>query len=131
MWSKTKYSFRRQKEKDKPCEPNNGIWAPKSVGSCDISIDREFYMEQEKIIYQSCPEKKSKLEKPIFWWTWFKPHHQKCQFSYFYHIVNPVLPPTTFSPSSTSPVVWHQDLIRLFCNKNFTQILNNILSLQL
>jgi hypothetical protein len=30
-------------------EPKNGIWGPKSVWSCDISIDREFYIEHEKI----------------------------------------------------------------------------------
>jgi hypothetical protein len=30
-------------------EPKNGIWDPKSVWSCDISIDREFYIEHEKI----------------------------------------------------------------------------------
>jgi hypothetical protein len=34
-----------------PPEPKNGVWGPKSVWSCDISIDREFYMEQEKIYF--------------------------------------------------------------------------------
>jgi hypothetical protein len=32
-----------QKIENKPSEHKNGIWVPKSVGSCDISIDREFY----------------------------------------------------------------------------------------
>jgi hypothetical protein len=47
VWSKNKYTFRGQKGENKPSEPKNGIWAPKSVLSCDISIDREFCMEQE------------------------------------------------------------------------------------
>jgi hypothetical protein len=34
--------------KIKPLESKNGNWAPKSVWSCDISNDREFYMKQEK-----------------------------------------------------------------------------------
>jgi hypothetical protein len=42
-WSKKKYTFWVQKGENKPSEPKNGIWAPKSVWSCDISIDREFY----------------------------------------------------------------------------------------
>jgi hypothetical protein len=29
--------------------PSNGIWAPISEWSCDISIDGEFYIEYEKI----------------------------------------------------------------------------------
>jgi hypothetical protein len=37
--------------KNKPPEPKNGIWAPNSVWSCDISIDQEFYMVQDKIYF--------------------------------------------------------------------------------
>jgi hypothetical protein len=45
------YTFRGQKGKNRPPEPKNGIWDPKLVWSCDISIDREFYMEQEKYTF--------------------------------------------------------------------------------
>jgi hypothetical protein len=44
-WSKKKYTFGGQKGEIKPSKP----WGPKSIWSCDISIDREFYMEQGKI----------------------------------------------------------------------------------
>jgi hypothetical protein len=44
-WSKKKYTFGGQKGENRPREPKNGIWGPKSIWSCDISIDREFYME--------------------------------------------------------------------------------------
>jgi hypothetical protein len=44
-WSKKKYTFGGQKVKNRPPEPKNGIWGPKSIWLCDISIDREFYME--------------------------------------------------------------------------------------
>jgi hypothetical protein len=47
-WSNKKYTFGGQKGENKPSEPKNGIWGPKSVWSCDISIDREFNAEQEK-----------------------------------------------------------------------------------
>jgi hypothetical protein len=50
-WSKKKHTFEGQKGGYRPPEPKNGIWGPKSVWSCDISIDREFYMEQEKIYF--------------------------------------------------------------------------------
>jgi hypothetical protein len=43
------YTFRGQRGKNRPPEPKNGILGPKSIWSCDISIDREFYVEQEKI----------------------------------------------------------------------------------
>jgi hypothetical protein len=43
------YTFRGRKCENKPAEPKNGICGPKSVWSCDISIDREFNMEHEKI----------------------------------------------------------------------------------
>jgi hypothetical protein len=49
-WSKKKY-FWEQKCKNKPSEPKNGIWAPKSISSCDISIDQELKMEQEKMYF--------------------------------------------------------------------------------
>jgi hypothetical protein len=50
-WSKKKYTFGGQKCENRPSEPKNGIWGPKSVWSCDISIDREFYIEQEKMYF--------------------------------------------------------------------------------
>jgi hypothetical protein len=49
-WSKKKYTL-GQKGANRPPEPNNGIWGPKSLWLCDISIDREFYMEYEKIYF--------------------------------------------------------------------------------
>jgi hypothetical protein len=47
-WSTKKYTFGGQKGKNWPPEPKNGIWDPKSVLSCDISIKREFHMKQKK-----------------------------------------------------------------------------------
>jgi hypothetical protein len=44
-WSKKKYTFVGQKDANKPSEPKNGIWGPKLEWSCDISIEREFYIE--------------------------------------------------------------------------------------
>jgi hypothetical protein len=44
-WSKKIYTFGGQKGENRPSEPKNGIWGPISIWSCDISIDREFYME--------------------------------------------------------------------------------------
>jgi hypothetical protein len=41
-------SFRGQNGKNRLPEPKDGIWGPKSLWSCDISIVREFNMEQEK-----------------------------------------------------------------------------------
>jgi hypothetical protein len=43
--SKKKCTFGGQKGDKKPSENKNGIWGTKSILSCDISIDREFYME--------------------------------------------------------------------------------------
>jgi hypothetical protein len=43
------YAFRGQKGKNKPSKPKNGIWGPKSVRSCDIFIDRKFYIDEENI----------------------------------------------------------------------------------
>jgi hypothetical protein len=50
-WSKKKYTIWGRKGGKKPSEPKNGIWGSKSVWSCDISIDWEFYIEQEKIYF--------------------------------------------------------------------------------
>jgi hypothetical protein len=78
-WSKKKYTFEGQKGEKKP---KNGIWGPKSVWacdiihrsgilhgarkiillgvkkspksvcSCDLTIDRKFYMEQEQYTFE-------------------------------------------------------------------------------
>jgi hypothetical protein len=45
------YTFRGQKGEIRLSGPKNGIWGPESVWSCDISIDREFYIEHEKIYF--------------------------------------------------------------------------------
>jgi hypothetical protein len=55
------YTFRGPKGKNLPPEPKNGIWVPKSVRSCDISIDREFYMQQEKICFRGSKRRKQAL----------------------------------------------------------------------
>jgi hypothetical protein len=52
------YTFGGQKVKNRPPEPKNQIWGPKSVWSCDISIDREFYIEQEKIYFWGTKRRK-------------------------------------------------------------------------
>jgi hypothetical protein len=57
-WSKKKYTFGGQKGENRPLEPKNGIWGLKSVWSCDISIDQEVYMEQEKICFWSSKRRK-------------------------------------------------------------------------
>jgi hypothetical protein len=41
---KKKYTFGGQKGEHRPPELKNGIRGPKSVWSCDISIERKFYM---------------------------------------------------------------------------------------
>jgi hypothetical protein len=46
IWRKKNYTIRGQKGENRLPELNNGIWGPKSVWSCDISIVREFYMAQ-------------------------------------------------------------------------------------
>jgi hypothetical protein len=43
--SKKKYIFGGQKGENKPSGHKPGVWGPKSVWSCDISIDREFYID--------------------------------------------------------------------------------------
>jgi hypothetical protein len=40
-WTTKKHTYRGQKRKNKPSEAKNGIWGPKSIWSCDISIDRQ------------------------------------------------------------------------------------------
>jgi hypothetical protein len=45
------YTFRGQKGKNRTLEPKNGIWGPKSVWSCDISIDQEFNKDEEHIYF--------------------------------------------------------------------------------
>jgi hypothetical protein len=39
------YTVGGEKGKNRPPEPKNGNWGPKSAWSSDISIDWEFYME--------------------------------------------------------------------------------------
>jgi hypothetical protein len=63
-WSKQKYTFGGQKDENRPPEPKNGIWVPKSVMSCDISIDLEFYMAQEKIYFWGSKNGKPFLIEP-------------------------------------------------------------------
>jgi hypothetical protein len=55
------YSFSDQKGENRLPEPKNGICGPKSVWSCDISINREFYVKQEKIYFWG---KKGKHKPP-------------------------------------------------------------------
>jgi hypothetical protein len=59
--------FGGQKDENEPSEPKNGIWAQKLklVWSCDISIDRKFYMEQEKIHFRG-QKVGTRLSEPIF-----------------------------------------------------------------
>jgi hypothetical protein len=66
-WSKKIYTFRGQKGENKLSEPKNGIWTPKSVWSCDISIDQEFYIEQDKIHFwgSNCENKPSEPKNGI------------------------------------------------------------------
>jgi hypothetical protein len=45
-WSKKKYTFGGRKGANVFSEPKKGIWGPKSVWACDVSIDREFYMKK-------------------------------------------------------------------------------------
>jgi hypothetical protein len=72
---KETYTLRGQNGEHKPTEPEpkNGIWAPKSVWSFDMSINRKFYMEQEKIYFwgqkgknnQSEPKNRNWAKKPV------------------------------------------------------------------
>jgi hypothetical protein len=36
-----------RKGENRPSEPKNGIWRPKSVWSCDTSVDRKFYIDEK------------------------------------------------------------------------------------
>jgi hypothetical protein len=61
-------TFRGQKGENRLPEPKNGIWGPKSVWSCDISIVREFYMEKEKLYFGDQKDRKSLQSlKTEFW----------------------------------------------------------------
>jgi hypothetical protein len=53
-----KYFLRVQIGKNKPSEPKNGIWVPKLVFSCDISIDRKFCEDEEKIYFEGSKRQK-------------------------------------------------------------------------
>jgi hypothetical protein len=55
------YTFRGQKCGNEPSEPKNGIWGPKSVWSCDVSIEREFYIQQKKYTLGGQKDKKKSL----------------------------------------------------------------------
>jgi hypothetical protein len=46
-------------------EPKIGIWGPKLVWSCDIFMDQEIYMEQEKIYYKDS-EPKNETHAPKY-----------------------------------------------------------------
>jgi hypothetical protein len=48
---KKKYTFGGQKGENRPPELKNGIWSPKSVWSCDMSIDQEFNIDEENIYF--------------------------------------------------------------------------------
>jgi hypothetical protein len=50
-WNMKKYTFVGQKGKNRLSEPKNGIWGPKSVWSCDMSIDQEFNIDEENIYF--------------------------------------------------------------------------------
>jgi hypothetical protein len=57
------YTFRGRKGENEPSDLQNGIWGPKSVWPCDISIDREFYIQQQKI-YFGVNKAKISLQSP-------------------------------------------------------------------
>jgi hypothetical protein len=44
-------AFMSKKRENKPSEPKNRIWDPKSVMSRDMTIDRKFYTKQGKIYF--------------------------------------------------------------------------------
>jgi hypothetical protein len=45
------YTLRGQQVKNRLSEPKNGIWGPKSVWLCDMSIDQEFNIDEENIYF--------------------------------------------------------------------------------
>jgi hypothetical protein len=51
LWSKKIYTFSGRKGKNRLPEPKNGSWGPKSVWSCDMSIDQEFNIDEENIYF--------------------------------------------------------------------------------
>jgi hypothetical protein len=55
-------TVRGRKCKNEPAEPKNGILGPKSVWSCDISIEREFHMKQKKIYLEGQKDENKPLE---------------------------------------------------------------------
>jgi hypothetical protein len=57
-----KYTLGGQKDENRPPGPKNGIWGPKSVWSCDLSIDREFYKKREKIYFRGSKRRKKAPE---------------------------------------------------------------------
>jgi hypothetical protein len=61
-WSMTKYTVGGQKGKNWPSESKNGIWGPKSVWSCHISIEREFHVNQKKYTLEGQKDKNKPLE---------------------------------------------------------------------
>jgi hypothetical protein len=58
------YTFGGQKGKNRLPEPKNGIWGPKPVWSCDISIVQELYITQEKICFWGVKNAKITLQSP-------------------------------------------------------------------
>jgi hypothetical protein len=69
MQMKKKYTYRGQKGKNKPSEPNNGIWAPKTVRSCHISIDQKFHSDKEKVFFQGSKDKNKPSEPKNGMWA--------------------------------------------------------------
>jgi hypothetical protein len=51
-----------QKGKNWPSDPKNGILGPKSVWSCDISIEREFHMKQKEKYLEGQKDENKHLE---------------------------------------------------------------------
>jgi hypothetical protein len=52
------------KDENRPSQPKNGIWGIIPVWSCDISIFREFYMENEEIYFWESERRKFAPLKP-------------------------------------------------------------------
>jgi hypothetical protein len=46
------YTLGGQKGESKPSEPKNGIWSPKFVWWCDISIDWKSFIDEEKMYFK-------------------------------------------------------------------------------
>jgi hypothetical protein len=54
------YSFRGKSE-NRPPEPKNGIWVPKSVKSCDIFFNQEFNIDEENLYFSGLKRQKLAL----------------------------------------------------------------------